>query len=79
MKRLITLLIICLLSFSTLTYANINGKEKILNDKLKEVEILNNNKRINEMLTNRKVLIDTINEEKNKIKLEKQTKENEMK
>lgn len=78
MKRLITFLIICLLSFSTLAYANMNGKEKILNDKLKEVEILNNDKKISEMLNNRKALIDSINEEKNKIKLEKQTKENEM-
>ena len=26
----------CLLSFSTITYANVNGKEKILNDKLME-------------------------------------------
>ena len=54
MKRLITILMICLLSFSTLAYANVNGKEKILNDKLKEVEILNNDKRISEMLNNRK-------------------------
>ena len=66
MKRLLTFLTICLLSFSTFAYANVNGKEKILNDKLKEVEILNNNKKITEMLNNRKVLIDTINEEKNK-------------
>ena len=79
MKRLITFLIICLLSFSTFAYADMNGKEKILNDKLKEVEILNNDKKITEMLNNRKVLIDTINEEKNKIKLEKQAKENEIK